>query len=57
MTLAGSENTHTDDFLLLVGFAMCVGGFWQGYWYWTFVGTLLFLSGLGAFRKTETGAI
>lgn len=40
----------SDDFLLIVGLSLCVLGFVMHYWYWSFVGVLLFLSGLGAFK-------
>lgn len=57
MTVVSSDRTHTDDFLLLSGFGLCVAGFYQGYWYWTFVGVLLFLSGLGVFKPQNQGVL
>lgn len=52
-----SSRTVSDDVMLLLGFGMCVMGYWQGYWYWTFIGCLFFLSGLRVFKAQVSGAI
>jgi len=47
------STSSSDDLLLVIGFALCVLGFFQGYWYWTFIGVLFFLSGCRAFRPEK----
>ena len=50
-----SESDLGNDVLLVAGLAFCVMGFFQGYWYWCFIGVLFFLSGCGALKQEEEG--
>lgn len=49
-----SSRTVGDDVMLVSGLGMCTLGFIQGYWYWTFIGVLFFLSGLQMFKDNKT---